>query len=125
MEDGPCCHSDYRNFDHLRMGDNFDCYFTFNTNYCNKVDDPIEDDDFRGFGEGPEEDPDFDHINQICCELEVPTDIAGFTIIWLSMGCALAATLVWCLLFRAKNGVWSRFCPFDSPPPESHIYDAQ
>ena len=133
VEVGPCCHTTFARYSDFQIGDKFDCHYTFKTKYCNNVVDEMTDDDFRGFGVGPftPEDPSgrgdpeevHDHLNQICCEPELPINIASIMMSFI-MCCCASAVLLWCLLFRAKHGVWSRLCPFDDPPPNSHIYDS-
>jgi hypothetical protein len=132
VERGPCCHSAYGMYDDIEVGDTIDeCFFSFETKYCNHISNLIEDDDFRGFGE----DKVFedmknvpaggfpDHINQMCCAPEIPVNVGGVTFLFFT-GCAMVAVLLWCLMFRAKHGVWSRLCPFDEKPTNAHQYDA-
>ncbi|GMI31337.1 hypothetical protein TrCOL_g9031 [Triparma columacea] len=132
VERGPCCHSSYGLYDDIEIGDTIDeCFFTFETSYCNHVSNLIEDDDFRGFGvdkewEGTKNIPAGglpDHVNQLCCAPEIPVNVGGVTFLFL-ISCAMTALVLWCLVFRAKHGVWSRFCPFDEKPTNAHQYDA-
>mmetsp|Transcript_11683 Transcript_11683/g.21281 ORF Transcript_11683/g.21281 Transcript_11683/m.21281 type:complete len:349 (-) Transcript_11683:27-1073(-) len=133
VELGPCCHSDYGQYEY-EIGETFDCVFTFEKSYCNKIDFVFMDDDFRGFGEGPytPEDPTPgigpspvpipEHINQICCDSEIPIYVPSL-MVWFVICCSLTLLLMWCLLFRAKHGVWHRLCPFQDAPAEAHVYD--
>eukprot|EP00518_Triparma_eleuthera_P019864 CAMPEP_0197561164 /NCGR_PEP_ID=MMETSP1320-20131121/24602_1 /TAXON_ID=91990 /ORGANISM="Bolidomonas sp., Strain RCC2347" /LENGTH=317 /DNA_ID=CAMNT_0043122775 /DNA_START=146 /DNA_END=1096 /DNA_ORIENTATION=+ len=115
VEEGPCCHSAFNTYRDFQIGDQFDCFFTFKTKYCNTIDYDLEDDDFRGFGPGPHTPEQIsgpgnpvevhDHLNQICCEPELPIDIAAMMISFV-LCCVVAAVIIWCLLFRAKQGVW-------------------
>eukprot|EP00520_Triparma_pacifica_P015576 CAMPEP_0118632240 /NCGR_PEP_ID=MMETSP0785-20121206/335_1 /TAXON_ID=91992 /ORGANISM="Bolidomonas pacifica, Strain CCMP 1866" /LENGTH=349 /DNA_ID=CAMNT_0006522989 /DNA_START=18 /DNA_END=1064 /DNA_ORIENTATION=+ len=135
VESGPCCHSSYNAYNGIEIGDIVEeCFVTFNTEYCNTVEELIEDDDFRGFGkDAPQESSDgfsgnsnevfTDHINKMCCEPELPISVAGVTLLFI-LGCTIAAVVLWCLFFRARRGVWSRLCPFESQPTNAHIYDA-
>ncbi|GMH57656.1 hypothetical protein TrLO_g15258 [Triparma laevis f. longispina] len=133
VELGPCCQSDYGPYEY-EIGDTFDCVFTFEQKYCNKIDFVFMDDDFRGFGEGPYTPEDTtpgigptpvpipEHINQICCEPEIPIHIPSL-MVWFVLCCTMTASMMWCLLFRAKYGVWHRMCPFQDAPAEAHVYD--
>ena len=36
--------------------------------------------------------------------------------------CSIGGIVLWCVLFRIKNGVWHMVCPFDNPPTTSLMY---
>jgi hypothetical protein len=124
LEPGPCCHSTFKVYPGRDVGDIFPCYFSFDTDYCSDYGEfgDFDDDDFRGFGKDANKEWVLDHRNRMCCEPEMPIMISRMT--WLFViGTMIALTLLWCLAFRAKTGVWSRLCPFDMPPATAHIYD--
>jgi len=119
LEGGPCCHSSFKNH-RKEVGDVFDCSFTFDTDYCTDYTGDFHDDDFEGFHVNTD-DPN-DHRNRICCEVEPPLMLSR--LVWLAVfGGSMTFIVLWCLMFRAKAGVWSRLRPFDAPPPGAHIHD--
>ncbi len=77
-----------------------------------------DDDPIATLGDGTE------HGNKMCCAPEIPLLPTRLVFLFL-FGVPLALLTLWCLLFRAKAGVWSRLCPFDNPPATAHVYDVK
>ncbi len=132
--DGYCCHSRFGFYgSRAQVGKTFPCSFTFEAEYCSEYG-LLFDDDWRGFGlngcregelgcVGDLMNKTLDHVNQICCEPKMPEKTSQMVVALLFVS-VIGFGLFLCLVFKAKHGVWSRLCPFESPPTSAHIYDS-